>query len=137
MRIPDATSWVAAVLLLLGCGTAGSPPEPPPDTGVTDPVVVLPSFRAVGQEPGWLAEVFAGDSIRFLLDYGETLFTTAAPPPDSSSATIAWRTSGSQGAIELRATVGNCHDTMSGEAFPASVTLTVGDRVLTGCGRWP
>lgn len=136
MRIPDAGRWLIMALLLGGCATAEAP-EAPPGTEDGDPVVAMPAFRAVGQEPGWLVEVFPGDSMRFLLDYGETLLTTAAPAQDSTEAAIVWRTLDPRGAIELRATRATCHDAMSGEAFPATVTLTVGDRSLTGCGRWP
>lgn len=136
MPIPDAGPPALAMLLVLGCAAPERPPEPPPGES-RDPVVTLPSFRAVGQEPGWIVEVFGRDSMRFLLDYGETLYTTAAPAPDSTGPTLAWRTSGPGGAIELVATREACTDAMSGDPFPARVTLTIGEQVLTGCGRWP
>lgn len=137
MPIPDPRCTGLAVALLMACAAPDRPPEPPPPVGTDDPSFTVPSFRAVGQEPGWLVEVFGRDSIRFLLDYGETLFTTPAPVPDSSASTLAWQATGPRGAIVLRATREPCTDAMSGDPFPARVTLTLGERVLTGCGRWP
>lgn len=70
------------------------------------------SFRAIGQEPGWMLDILADGGQRLVLDYG-----TRIAEADS---------------VEVRAAP--CRDTMSGHAFPYAVTVTVAGGVLEGCG---
>ncbi len=93
-------------------------------------------FRAIGNEPGWHMEI-AHDSIRLVTDYGETRF--AFPTPQPREDPVARRTtymalSGSD-TVRIELTGEGCRDTMSGEEFETTVTLTLGERTLRGCGR--
>lgn len=99
-------------------------------------------FRAVGQEPGWSLEIDETRSIVFSTahDSSRHVFPAAKPKvdPDTSTATYESDTAGSHPpgrrirvAVEAR----ECRDTMSGETFPASVTVSIDGQTYTGCGR--
>ncbi|HUG41913.1 MAG TPA: hypothetical protein VMM12_15595 [Longimicrobiales bacterium] len=90
-------------------------------------------YRAQGQEPGWVLEIDRDGSIRYAGDYGETILVVPVPPiRDSAGSQILHAT----GTPDLRIvlTPGPCSDTMSGEAFPEHVEVTVDGVVLAGCG---
>jgi len=98
-------------------------------------------FRAVGQEPGWMAEIRDGQRIELLLDYGETRIETpiSPPAPGADGRTTTYRTPAHLPVqLTVIVTAGACYDGMSGEEFPASVTLRLGGskREYHGCGRW-
>lgn len=126
------------VVIVLGCTPAPAPDEPARDTA---PGVTVSSadttFRAHGQEPGWVVAVFGEDSISYLLDYGEWRFSTPAGTPTSAGDTVVWRAAHDTLAITMQAVRTLCTDAMRGDSFPAHVTLTLGSRTLDGCGRWP
>lgn len=135
-----STGYLAAAAAIVGiaCAPGPAPSDPPGDSAaVANTPATDTTFRAHGQEPGWLVAVFGGDSISFLLDYGEQRFATPAPPPESLGDTVVWRTTHDTLAIEMRAVRTLCTDVMRGDSFPARVTLRLGDRSLDGCGRWP
>ncbi len=91
-------------------------------------------FRAIGQEPGWLAEVGGGDHppLHAELDYGQRHIDL----PRTDFAGDRYRGHASDGTpVELQVQRANCTDAMSGEAFPATAILRVGDRTYHGCGR--
>lgn len=134
------SSSLAAAMAVLGLGCAPAPSRDDVLGDSTAAVTVTEpdtTFRAHGEEPGWVVAVFGQDSISFLLDYGELVFTTPAQAPVSLGDTIAWRATHDTLAIELRAFRTLCTDAMRGDSFPARVTLTLGTRTLDGCGRWP
>lgn len=93
-------------------------------------------FRAVGQEPGWLAELGTGPQawLDLQLDYGARTLRVAATRRLADAAGVAGEADGEP--VELRIRPQSCVDTMSGEAFEATVELRVGDRRLAGCGRF-
>lgn len=92
-----------------------------------------PAFRATGNEPGWLAQVSAGDNpvLRVETGYGEQTFEVPAPTQGKDG----WSGKAADGTdikVSFQRTV--CHDDMSGQAFGAKVMLTVGARQYHGCG---
>lgn len=92
-----------------------------------------PAFRATGNEPGWLAQVSAGDHpvLRVETGYGEQKFEVPAPTQGKDG----WSGKAADGTdikVSFQRTV--CHDDMSGQAFGATVMLTVGARQYHGCG---
>ena len=95
------------------------------------------SFRAVGNEPGWMLEIVDGERVTMLADYGERRVTTPAPPPSRDPLTgdrvYAIRTEAHR--LDVRIAAHRCKDGMSGHAFPASVTATLDGRTYRGCGR--
>lgn len=92
------------------------------------------AFRAIGQEPGWVVEVFDGKSPRLeaRLAYGErSVVIDSMTRTDDGFQGVA-----SDGtAVRLRVTDEQCVDSMSGERFSQHATLEVGTDVFRGCGR--
>lgn len=139
------------VLALAAC-TAETPNNPSttavetPGVGASDALAEMPSwdgaraagvdFRAVGQEPGWLLDIYRTDRIKLIWDYGEqnAEFPLTAPSTSQEGATVYQsQASGRTLAVTIRRFP--CQDSMSDEAFPASVEVVIDGRTLSGCGR--
>jgi putative lipoprotein len=92
-------------------------------------------FRAVGQEPGWLADLHADGGIEVLVDYGREKFTF----PDSRSVVkdgdTVYTARHDRRELRLRVRPKECFDIMSGFEFPAEVEMELDGRSLKGCGR--
>jgi putative lipoprotein len=91
------------------------------------------AYRAIGQEPGWVAEVDAGERppMRVSLDYGRRRLRADQTrrfeePP---TRTTGYRGTADGTSVELR-------DSMSGEAFETRAELVVNGATYRGCGRF-
>ncbi len=93
------------------------------------------TFRAVGQEPGWLLEITKGQGILLVTDYGEQRFEWpyVEPRVDAEERRTEFILEAHDTVLEIRGV--RCHDSMSGEAFEVTVTIRQHDRELQGCGR--
>ena len=91
------------------------------------------SFRAVGQEPGWILELRDGDRMDFSFDYGQRRIEVPAPEPESDAEARLSRFESWPILVEIHGRP--CTDTMSGEAFAATVVIQLADRTFNGCGR--
>lgn len=91
-------------------------------------------FRAMGEEPGWLIEVDRDGRMVVVLDYGSERIEARVPGPTRSERGQEYRAQTADHAIRLVIEDRPCRDTMSGEAFPATVTLDVDGRSYRGCG---
>jgi uncharacterized membrane protein len=95
------------------------------------------TFRAVGQEPGWLLEIEGERRIRVAVDYGQDERFTPVPRPvvDSTTWTTTYRavTEGTDLRVSIRDEP--CADTMSGERFSATVVMVLDGTTYHGCGR--
>ncbi len=93
------------------------------------------TFRAIGQEPGWLLEITSGREILLVTDYGQerSSFPYVGPVVHPAEQRTEFVLAGESTIVEIRAEP--CRDTMSGEAFALSVTIRLPDRRLQGCGR--
>ncbi len=91
-------------------------------------------FRAVGNEPGWLLDMYA-DRLVLSYDYGNNRIEAARPAPTypAYQGEIYTIASPQRMRITIRRTP--CQDVMSGEPYPARVTVELDGRVLEGCGR--
>ena len=92
------------------------------------------AFRAIGQEPGWLLEIKNGEEILLVTDYGKNRNAYPYVDPQENKATrqtVFQMDDATSVLIEGKP----CSDTMSGESFETTVTVTLDDRVLQGCGR--
>jgi uncharacterized membrane protein/membrane-bound inhibitor of C-type lysozyme len=95
------------------------------------------AFRAIGTEPGWMVEVDGGEApaLRAQLDYGERSLeierVVVAADGTGFSGTMDDDT-----AVYLVVLSDDCSDGMSDQTYPARVQLTVGERVLHGCGAF-
>ena len=93
-------------------------------------------FRAIGQEPGWIAEV-TGDSIEVKWDYGQQ--TASGSRTDSAASApsdpLRYRADTDQGPVQVEAVERRCVDPMSGDRFRWTVTVRLKTDTLSGCGR--
>jgi uncharacterized membrane protein len=93
-------------------------------------------FRAVGQEPGWIVDIYAQDRIVALIDYGETRleFPRSEPTyPVEGATRFESQANGHTLAITYRRAP--CADAMSGEPYPSTVEVVIDGRTLNGCGK--
>jgi uncharacterized membrane protein len=93
------------------------------------------TFRAVGQEPGWLLEITNGAEILLVTDYGEhkTSYPYVEPVVHLTEGRTEYITGDNGAVIEIRSFP--CTDSMSGEEFETSVVIKQTNRELQGCGR--
>jgi len=92
------------------------------------------AFRAIGQEPGWLLEITNGEEILLVTDYGKSKRSMPWVEPQEDKAarkTVFLVNDTTRVLIEGKP----CTDSMSGEAFVVTVTMTLGEKTLHGCGR--
>ena len=92
------------------------------------------AFRAIGQEPGWLLEITNGEEILIVTNYGQDKVAHPFVEPQEDKAarkTVYQIDAETSVLIEGKP----CTDTMSGESFEVSVTVTTGGQTLKGCGR--
>jgi uncharacterized membrane protein len=130
---PGATLGPSAEPRMDGRPTAGrSPWAAARERGV--------GFRAVGQEPGWVAEVDTGERppMRVSLDYGQRQLSVdqAHRFDEPQTRTTGYRGTARGTTLELRIRREACRDSMSGEAFDSRVELVVGGETYRGCGRF-
>jgi uncharacterized membrane protein len=97
-------------------------------------------FRAIGQEPAWMLDVYgrllSPRRLVVNLDYGETtLQFDEVIRDEDGDGNLRYRASSDT--VRLEAVIEDrlCHDIMSGEEFEALVSMRINDRLLTGCGR--
>jgi uncharacterized lipoprotein YbaY/uncharacterized membrane protein len=94
-------------------------------------------FRAVGNEPGWLVEVGAGETPRLQaqLDYGERRLDI--PNVQMLSGLLGYAGTIADGTgVRLVLERETCNDGMSDATYPVSARFEVGDRTYRGCGRF-
>jgi putative lipoprotein len=123
-----------------------------PDIGSTPPqtpqeaLAAMPSwetaraagidFRAVGQEPGWLLDIYTRGVIKFAWDYGESYAEFAVADPTSPQEGATRYEAHSDGrALVVTIRRAPCQDGMSGQPYPSTVEVVIDGRTLNGCGR--
>ncbi len=133
---------VVSVLLLTACssGDSGSADyEPFDEASITNvwhkAKLRGVAFRAIGQEPGWLLEITDGTEIMLSTDYGQNTgnYPYVEPVVYQDQRRTLYVIDDQDIEIEIRGQ--RCQDVMSGEEFVVSVTITLSDRELNGCGR--
>lgn len=114
--------------------------EQPLELPVTDPWEQARddgvTFRALGQEPFWKLDIVPGRWMYFEL-VGTDPISTPVPEAQTADGQTVYHaiTEAHDLEVEIEPTV--CHDSMSGEAFDATVTVTLDGAVYQGCGRAP
>ncbi len=130
---------------LVACTQPAPTLEAAPEAGAQDALAAMPSwdgaraagvdFRAIGQEPGWMLDIYQRDQIKLIWDYGEnsTTFPLAAANTAREGVTsYATQADGRTLAVTIQRTP--CQDAMSGETYPATVEVVIDGRALNGCG---
>lgn len=94
-------------------------------------------FRALGNEPGWYMEISNKRDILLVTDYGQKTyrFTSAIINSKADNRTSSYHAHNNGNALEIIINGTPCQDSMSGEAFSASVSVLVNSLRYTGCGR--
>jgi uncharacterized membrane protein/membrane-bound inhibitor of C-type lysozyme len=93
------------------------------------------TFRAVGQEPGWVLDIGPDHVLNLITDYGERTLVMTADAPVSSNGVTTYRAITSDHALTVVMQPASCVDVMSGETFRWSVRVVLDGIALTGCGR--
>jgi putative lipoprotein len=95
-------------------------------------------FRGVGQEPGWLLDIYTRGIVKFAWDYGDSYAEFAVVEPTHPQEGVTRYQASSDGR-ELVVTIHTapCQDAMSGQPYPSQVEVTIDGRALNGCGRNP
>lgn len=147
-----------ALVLALSLAACSQPPAPTPTETPAPPAAEAPQitaaealarmpswdgaraagvdFRGVGQEPGWIVDVYTQERIRLTWDYGESTadFPLPAPSyPQEGATRYESAMNGRTLAVTIRRAP--CQDAMSGEAYPSTVEVVIDGRTLSGCGR--
>jgi uncharacterized membrane protein len=93
------------------------------------------SFRAVGQEPGWLLEITDGVQIYLVTEYGrnKTNYPYVKPETHPDERWTVFRVKDRNFELTIKGI--QCADVMSGVKFEVSVFITVDKKKLKGCGR--
>jgi uncharacterized lipoprotein YbaY len=119
-------------------------PERRPEPATTDPWRQARErgvgFRAIGQEPGWMLDVYGHfltpRRIVLRTNYDENTYQFEQVIRDEDGdGNLRYRASAADVRIEAVIEDKLCHDIMSGEEFDAEVKVRVNDELLTGCGR--
>jgi membrane-bound inhibitor of C-type lysozyme len=92
-------------------------------------------FRAAGNEPGWYLEIQGGRQLLFVADYGLQRVMVSDPVEERIDPAHVYH--GTTGVDDLRVVIVDvpCFDTMSGDAFPSHVEVTLNGVTYPGCGR--
>ena len=109
------------------------PPVDPPWDGARAAGV---DFRAVGQEPGWLLDIYTQDRIVLAWNYAQSraAFPLTTPQYPREGATR-YETTDGRHTLVISTRRFPCQDVMSGESFPATVEIVIDGNTLNGCGR--
>ena len=130
-----------AFAFVLGACDAPDSAQTPPENGRLDVWAKARQqgvdFRATGNEPGWVLEIRDGESVVLVADYGSSRYEIARPETamDPVSGGRVLRSAGSPAGFEVILIDQPCSDDMSGESFPTTVLLKLGEQHLRGCGR--
>jgi len=93
-------------------------------------------FRAIGQEPGWIVDIYTQDRIVALLDYGETRIEFPLTTPTyPAEGTTRFESQANGHTLTITHRRFPCEDAMSGEPYPSTVEVVIDGRTLNGCGR--
>ena len=95
------------------------------------------NFRAVGNEPGWYLELTAGEQVVFVGDYGNITHTFVTPEPlvNQHERTTSYKIQDAQHDLKILIDGRSCNDSMSGETFETTVTVTLDRKEYRGCGK--
>jgi len=94
-------------------------------------------FRALGNEPGWYMEISNKQDILLVTDYGQRTyrFPSSIIKSEPNNRTTIYSASNNDSTIELVIKGDPCRDSMSGEAFPTTVSVLINNKKYRGCGR--
>lgn len=94
------------------------------------------SYRATGNEPSWVMDIYLTDKVHFLTHYGqhEIWLTNLFIDENKSNKTTRIQSKDSSD-FEIKIEEATCTDSMSGQQFSSSVTVTFKKALFRGCGK--
>lgn len=94
-------------------------------------------FRALGNEPGWVLTIAEANKVTFKSNYGQTTneFISSPPVTNQNTRTTLYQASNKNHTILITLEGTACSDTMSGEKFETTVSVTLDDKEFNGCGK--
>lgn len=94
-------------------------------------------FRALGNEPGWYMEISNKQDILLVTDYGQRTyrFLSSIIKSEPNNRTTIYSASINDSTIEVVIKGDACRDSMSGEAFSATVSVRIDNKKYHGCGK--
>lgn len=94
-------------------------------------------YRASGDDGDWILEIRNADTIRFVQRSGgiELRFPTPEPVSDDVRRVTTWSTRDAGNTLELTVSGVQCSALDRDDLGGTSVTVILGDRLFTGCGR--
>ena len=94
------------------------------------------SFRATGNEPGWVMEI-GPDAIVLETNYGANhyRFPLTTPDEDQSNPITTYRSEAEGKVLKLRLIGVRCQDTMSDDVFATSIEFELDEAAYRGCGQ--
>jgi putative lipoprotein len=94
-------------------------------------------FRALGNEPGWYMEISNKQDILLVTDYGQRTyrFPSSVIKSEPTGRTAIYVASNDDSMIEVVIKSDPCRDSMSGEAFSATVSVIINGKHYSGCGK--
>jgi uncharacterized membrane protein len=95
-------------------------------------------FRAVGNEPGWYLEIYEGNKILFVADYGKVRYNDYYLPkpeiiPHARKTVYTFVIDEHELEITIEGRL--CSDTMVDEQYESTVTIDLDGKKYHGCGR--
>ncbi len=93
------------------------------------------SFRAVGQEPGWVLEIQPERNMLMVADYGSRRVLLPTPEVELLDGRERYTASDERNNLLVDIEVHHCYDSMSGEAYSNRVNVTLNGRQYQGCGE--
>ncbi len=92
--------------------------------------------RAVGQEPFWNLQILKGRELRFTFDLGERMVVVPDAGPVIDEVHALRQYHDMTEVIDMRVVVHDlpCEDSMSGQAYPHTVSVILNGRSFDGCG---
>lgn len=94
-------------------------------------------YRAVGGEPGWVLDIYYGEKLVLLTDYGQKRyeFPAVKPQMDKLRRIAVYSVSNENHSLLVTIEGERCIDGMSGDSFRTRATVIIDGRVLQGCGQ--
>lgn len=125
-----ANGTAAGLIALLSACQVSAPPEQIYSADSAKPPLPL---TARGQEPGWILRLKEG-GLTLEYQYGEKQLTADTPPAERTAHGWRYQRRDVQQPFSIDISRDHCEDVMSGQPYPYTVTITLQDTTLHGCG---
>ena len=103
-------------------------------TPAQEPAVTQQSFKARGNEPGWMLTIEDG-ALSLVWNYGENEVSAPAPAPSRDGAVTRYAVPGEKLSVTVTETI--CNDDATGMPHPYRVAVDIRGTALNGCGGEP